>query len=259
MYVIYIGAALPQSFDTIIGLTWFAVVVTNGRRSNNAALAAGLFFVLIPQLFATYLPTGWGSAAHAALRGRGGAAGPQPGRDHHDERPSARGPGAEADQRRPAARRKPDAPRRAGLGGSHGIGGCPVSALTHERPAILSGTQVSVNFRGLKALQQVDIRVPEGAITGLVGPNGAGKSTLLGVLSGDVVAQQGTVRLDGKDVSGLTPEARVRTGWPARSSFRSFRRAHRPGAPDPAAAPGSGTVPGVERPAHRPLPATGRR
>jgi ABC-type branched-subunit amino acid transport system ATPase component len=87
-----------------------------------------------------------------------------------------------------------------------------VSALTRERPAILSGTQVSVNFRGLKALQQVDIRVPEGAITGLVGPNGAGKSTLLGVLSGDVVAQQGTVRLGGKDVSGLTPEARVRHG-----------------------------------------------
>ena len=60
MYVIYTGAALPQSFDTIIGLTWFAVVITNGRRSNNAALAAGLFFVLIPQLFATYLPTAWG-------------------------------------------------------------------------------------------------------------------------------------------------------------------------------------------------------
>ena len=87
-----------------------------------------------------------------------------------------------------------------------------MSALTRERPAILSGTQVSVNFRGLKALQQVDIRVPEGAITGLVGPNGAGKSTLLGVLSGDIVAQQGTVRLGGKDVSGLAPEARVRHG-----------------------------------------------
>jgi branched-chain amino acid transport system permease protein len=60
MYVIYTGAALPQSFDTIIGLTWFAVVITNGRRSNNAALAAGLSFVLIPQLFATYLPTSLG-------------------------------------------------------------------------------------------------------------------------------------------------------------------------------------------------------
>ena len=97
-----------------------------------------------------------------------------------------------------------------------------MSALTHERPAILSGTQVSVNFRGLKALQQVDIRVPEGAITGLVGPNGAGKSTLLGVLSGDVVAQQGTVRLGGKDVSGLAPEARVRHGLARTFSFRSF-------------------------------------
>jgi branched-chain amino acid transport system permease protein len=60
MYVIYTGAALPQSFDTIIGLTWFAVVITNGRRSNNAALASGLMIVLIPQIFATYLPTAWG-------------------------------------------------------------------------------------------------------------------------------------------------------------------------------------------------------
>jgi branched-chain amino acid transport system permease protein len=60
MYVVYTGAALPQSFDTIIGLTWFAVVITNGRRSNNAALAGGLMIVLIPQIFATYLPTSWG-------------------------------------------------------------------------------------------------------------------------------------------------------------------------------------------------------
>jgi len=87
-----------------------------------------------------------------------------------------------------------------------------VSTLHDDRPDVLSGTQVSVNFRGLKALQQVDIQVPEGAIVGLVGPNGAGKSTLLGVLSGDVVAREGTVRLAGQDVSGLTPEARVRHG-----------------------------------------------
>jgi branched-chain amino acid transport system permease protein len=60
MYVIYVGVALPQSFDAIIGLTWFAVVVTNGRRSNNAALAAGLIYVLLPQIFSTYLPTSWG-------------------------------------------------------------------------------------------------------------------------------------------------------------------------------------------------------
>jgi branched-chain amino acid transport system ATP-binding protein len=87
-----------------------------------------------------------------------------------------------------------------------------MSVLPDERPEILSGAGVSVNFRGLRALQQVDIRVPEGAVVGLVGPNGAGKSSLLGVLSGDITAQQGVVLLGGKDVSGLAPEARVRRG-----------------------------------------------
>ena len=87
-----------------------------------------------------------------------------------------------------------------------------MSTVQDERQCILSGTAVSVNFRGLKALQQVDIQVPDGAIVGLVGPNGAGKSTLLGVLSGDIVARAGTVRLAGQDVSGLGPEARVRRG-----------------------------------------------
>jgi branched-chain amino acid transport system ATP-binding protein len=87
-----------------------------------------------------------------------------------------------------------------------------MSTVQDERQCILEGTAVSVNFRGLKALQRVDIEVPDGAIVGLVGPNGAGKSTLLGVLSGDVVAREGTVRLAGQDVSGVGPEARVRRG-----------------------------------------------
>ena len=87
-----------------------------------------------------------------------------------------------------------------------------MSTVQDQRQCILAGTGVSVNFRGLKALQQVDIQVPDGAIVGLVGPNGAGKSTLLGVLSGDIVAREGTVRLAGQDVSGLGPEARVRRG-----------------------------------------------
>jgi branched-chain amino acid transport system ATP-binding protein len=87
-----------------------------------------------------------------------------------------------------------------------------MTTVSDDRPDILSGAQVSVNFRGLKALQQVDIRVPEGAIVGLVGPNGAGKSTLLGVLSGDVAARHGSVSLAGRDVTGLAPEARVRHG-----------------------------------------------
>jgi branched-chain amino acid transport system permease protein len=60
LYTLYAGAALPESFDAFIGLVWFAVLVTNGTRSNNAALAAGLAFVFLPDIFATYLPKSLG-------------------------------------------------------------------------------------------------------------------------------------------------------------------------------------------------------
>jgi branched-chain amino acid transport system permease protein len=59
-YALYAGVALPESFDVFLGLVWFAVLVTNGTRSNNAALAGGLFFVFLPDIFATYLPKSWG-------------------------------------------------------------------------------------------------------------------------------------------------------------------------------------------------------
>jgi branched-chain amino acid transport system permease protein len=56
---LYSGAAVPTNFGTILGLTWLAVLVTNGVRSNTAALLAGLAFSLIPALFLTYLSSGW--------------------------------------------------------------------------------------------------------------------------------------------------------------------------------------------------------
>jgi len=55
----YSGAAVPGNFGTVLGLTWLAVLVTNGVRSNTAALVAGLAFSLFPALFLTYLSSGW--------------------------------------------------------------------------------------------------------------------------------------------------------------------------------------------------------
>ena len=60
LYALHAGVALPSSFEAIIGLVWFAVLATNGTRSNNAALAGGLFFVFLPEIFASYLPVAWG-------------------------------------------------------------------------------------------------------------------------------------------------------------------------------------------------------
>jgi branched-chain amino acid transport system permease protein len=57
---LYNGVALPVSYDAIIGMVWFAVLVTNGVRTGNAALASGLFLIFLPDIISTYLPVRWG-------------------------------------------------------------------------------------------------------------------------------------------------------------------------------------------------------
>jgi branched-chain amino acid transport system permease protein len=65
LLAIYSGAAIPDSFDALTGLVWFSVLVTNGIRTNNAALAAGLIFVYLPDLLSTYLPVQLGPVSTA--------------------------------------------------------------------------------------------------------------------------------------------------------------------------------------------------
>jgi branched-chain amino acid transport system ATP-binding protein len=85
------------------------------------------------------------------------------------------------------------------------------SALNGPAP-VLSGEGISVRFGGLKALNNVSIKVPRQAITGLIGPNGAGKSTLIGVLSGLLAPSSGRVILDGADVTSQSAQQRARRG-----------------------------------------------
>jgi branched-chain amino acid transport system ATP-binding protein len=58
----------------------------------------------------------------------------------------------------------------------------------------------------------ISLAVPAGSVVGLIGPNGAGKTTMLGVLSGDVRADSGTVRLHGRDVTRARASQRARLG-----------------------------------------------
>lgn len=67
-------------------------------------------------------------------------------------------------------------------------------------------------FYGLDVLRGVSFRIREGSLTGLIGPNGAGKSTLFNVLSGLYPADRGSVKLAGRDVTRLPPEALVQAG-----------------------------------------------
>ena len=70
---------------------------------------------------------------------------------------------------------------------------------------VLSTTKVCVYFEGVKAVDEVDLEVPRGRITGLIGPNGAGKSTLFNAVSGFVPLTAGTVHCGAQDISGWSP------------------------------------------------------
>lgn len=68
--------------------------------------------------------------------------------------------------------------------------------------ALLEVHDVSKHFGGLAALDHCSLSLAKGEVTGLIGPNGAGKTTLLNVISGLVKPDSGTVRFDGRDVTG---------------------------------------------------------
>ncbi|MEI7444306.1 MAG: ABC transporter ATP-binding protein [Burkholderiales bacterium] len=77
---------------------------------------------------------------------------------------------------------------------------------------LLSLAGVSKAFGGLKAVQDVALDVPAGTLTALIGPNGAGKTTLFALMSGFLEPDAGTVRFDGRDVTGVPAQRIARLG-----------------------------------------------
>jgi branched-chain amino acid transport system ATP-binding protein len=76
----------------------------------------------------------------------------------------------------------------------------------------LEAKNIEVRFGGVVALRDVSMSLSPGRIFGAIGPNGSGKSTLFNAISGFAPLTAGQVAIDGRDVSGLPPEARFRNG-----------------------------------------------
>jgi branched-chain amino acid transport system ATP-binding protein len=76
----------------------------------------------------------------------------------------------------------------------------------------LAVSGLSKSFGGVSVITRLDILVPVGQALGIVGPNGAGKSTLFNLISGDTPPDEGTVLLNGRDITRRKAAWRCRAG-----------------------------------------------
>ena len=67
---------------------------------------------------------------------------------------------------------------------------------------LLKVDHVTMQFGGLKAINELDMSIEKGEIHGLLGPNGSGKTTCFNVISGVYQPTEGEVLLEGQRING---------------------------------------------------------
>jgi branched-chain amino acid transport system ATP-binding protein len=77
---------------------------------------------------------------------------------------------------------------------------------------VLETQDLTIRFGGHVAVDHVSCRFDAGTLTSIVGPNGAGKTTYFNLISGQLPASEGTVRLAGEDITRLPAPLRTRRG-----------------------------------------------
>ena len=86
------------------------------------------------------------------------------------------------------------------------------SAPRAERTVLLEVRGVAKSFKGVRALDGIDLDVRQGEILGVIGPNGSGKSTLINVVSGYLRADAGSARFGDVELLALPAHRIARTG-----------------------------------------------
>lgn len=75
-----------------------------------------------------------------------------------------------------------------------------------ESDYVLETRELGITFGGLKAVQNVNLKIKKNQIYGLIGPNGAGKTTVFNLLTGVYQPTTGSFYLNGEDLTGLPQE-----------------------------------------------------
>jgi branched-chain amino acid transport system ATP-binding protein len=79
-------------------------------------------------------------------------------------------------------------------------------------PTLLDVEGLTKSYGGVHAVRGVSFALDSGEILALIGPNGAGKSTCFDMLNGQIAPDQGRIRLNGEDTTGMRPRAIWRLG-----------------------------------------------
>jgi branched-chain amino acid transport system ATP-binding protein len=87
-----------------------------------------------------------------------------------------------------------------------------MSHIENATPPALEAKGLVRRFGALLATDHVSLSLVPGEIHALIGPNGAGKSTLIHLLSGTLAADEGTLALNGVDITRVTAHGRVAAG-----------------------------------------------
>ncbi|HYZ27925.1 MAG TPA: ATP-binding cassette domain-containing protein, partial [Thermoleophilaceae bacterium] len=72
----------------------------------------------------------------------------------------------------------------------------------------IEARNITKRFGDFAALEDVSVGVPAGSLTALLGPSGGGKSTLLRIIAGLERPDVGQVFIEGRDMTGVTPQER---------------------------------------------------
>lgn len=81
-----------------------------------------------------------------------------------------------------------------------------------ESKKILETKNLSINFGGIKAVDDLDFYINSGEVIGLIGPNGAGKTTVFNMLTGVYTPTSGSIIWEGKNIEGLSSQEIVKRG-----------------------------------------------